>query len=130
MVSRETFTIPGTDIVLSNVHPKGKCAGEYCVVHNPSNHHMRSWRLHWRDDRGIFERICPVHGTGHPDPDQLDYWRLLGLDFMSVHGCCGCCGGGASVLAGDQGGDGPSQGLHAVLGIEESPLVPLTPVLV
>ncbi len=72
--------------VLSNVHLPEKCAGSACVVHNPSNHHMRDWPLNWRDDRGMMERICP-HGVGHPDPDSQ---RSDG-----VHGCCndGCCRG-------------------------------------
>ena len=61
-----------------------------CVIHRPSDHPMRSWKLHWRDDRGIFERICPAHGVGHPDPDQLDYWRSIGRGWEAVHGCCGC----------------------------------------
>jgi hypothetical protein len=75
---------------LVNVHPPEKCAGRACVVHNPSDHHMREWPLHWRDDRGIFERICE-HGVGHPDPDQFEYWDSLGQEWQKVHGCCGCC---------------------------------------
>lgn len=120
-MSREIFTIPGTDRVLTNVHPKGKCAGEPCVIHNPSSHHMRTWRLDWRSDRGgMFERICPTHGTGHPDPDQSEYWRLLGLDFMTVHGCCGCCwGDGGALVPGGQDIDGPGQGGKALLRFPE-----------
>lgn len=67
-----------------HVHEKKDCRGEHCVIHNPSNHVMRGFPTHWRDDRGIMERICP-HGIGHPDPDDLTTDR--------VHGCCGCCGG-------------------------------------
>ena len=44
---------------------------------------MRDWPQHFRDDRGIMERICP-HGVGHPDPD--DYLAGDGM-----HGCDGCC---------------------------------------
>jgi hypothetical protein len=51
---------------------------------------MRDWNLHWRGDRGLFERICR-HGVGHPDPDQYEYWHLTFQEYMSVHGCCGCC---------------------------------------
>jgi hypothetical protein len=55
---------------------------------------MREWPLHWRDDRGLMERICKC-GTGHPDPDDLAFkLRLFGEKFMAtegVHGCCGCC---------------------------------------
>lgn len=97
-------------VPLHNVHPAEKCAGQTCVIHNPTEHHMRGWQIHWRNDRGIFERICP-HGIGHPDPDQFDYWRharqswrppinadiLDGpvvsnpFDGIGIHGCCGCC---------------------------------------
>jgi hypothetical protein len=63
-------------------HPK-KCKGQFCAVHNPSNHHMRDWQQHYRLDRGITERLCPKHGVGHPDPDDPNPDK--------VHGCCGCC---------------------------------------
>jgi hypothetical protein len=56
---------------------------------------MRSFPQHWRDDRGIIERICP-HGVGHPDPDALPYLdRVLGTQKAGTemqHGCDGCCG--------------------------------------
>lgn len=73
------------------VHHKKDCQAAYCVIHNPSPHHMGEWPLLWREDRGFFERICP-HGIGHPDPDSLRYMESLGLD-VSVHGCDGCCAG-------------------------------------
>jgi hypothetical protein len=77
-------------LLLVNVHPVQRCAGQRCVLHNPSAHHMRGWHLHWRGDRGIFERLCP-HGIGHPDPDQADHWRETGRTAEGVHGCDGCC---------------------------------------
>lgn len=76
--------------VLHNVHPAIRCAGQWCVIHRPSAHHMRDWTLHWRDDRGIFERICP-DGVGHPDPDQFDFWQRTDRMYEAVHGCDGCC---------------------------------------
>lgn len=88
----------GTDPVLGayagqqalvNVHTRDKCAGRHCVLHNPSDHHMREWRLLWRADRRIMERLCP-HGMGHPDPDDMAYQRTIGGD-SGVHGCDGCC---------------------------------------
>lgn len=75
---------------LYNVHPESKCAPNPCVIHNPTNHHMCDWNITWRD-KGIVERICPDHGVGHPDPDQFQYWRESGQDWLGVHGCCGCC---------------------------------------
>lgn len=77
-------------IKLINVHPESACEGRECTVHNPSDHHMRGWRLHWRSDKGIFERICP-HGIGHPDPDQFEFWRETGQEWQAVHGCDFCC---------------------------------------
>lgn len=77
--------------VLGNVHSPNRCAGYHCVVHNPSDHHMRKWRLNWRDDRGIMERICP-HGIGHPDPDEMAYQFRANSGDTGVHGCDGCCG--------------------------------------
>lgn len=78
------------EATLVNVHSETLCAGRACVVHNPSDHHMRAWRLNWRDDRGLMERICP-HGIGHPDPDDMAYQRSAGRVGHSVHGCDGCC---------------------------------------
>lgn len=70
-----------------HTHADDKCAGEFCVVHKPSDHHMVSWPLLWRADKGVMERIC-MHGVGHPDPDDLEY---QGDTSLAVHGCDGCC---------------------------------------
>ena len=78
----------GTGQILRTVHAEGKCAGDHCVIHNPSDHHMRDWPTNFRggtmlDPGPVFtERICP-HGIGHPDPD--DPFAPV------VHGCDGCC---------------------------------------
>lgn len=88
---RETVLF-NNGLVLRNVHPAHECIGKHCVVHRPSDHHMRDWVLYWRDDRKIFERICREHGVGHPDPDQAEYFETQGADeFWDIHGCCGCC---------------------------------------
>ena len=68
-------------------HSPGKCAGQFCTMHNLSDHHMRSFPQLWRYDRGIMERVCP-HGVGHPDPDDFKCKTIKG---ESVHGCDGCC---------------------------------------
>lgn len=67
------------------VHSPLRCEGEFCSIHNPSDHHMRDWPQVWRSDRGIVERLCE-HGVGHPDPDCIYAQK------DSVHGCDGCCG--------------------------------------
>lgn len=84
----EIWTLHGRKI--GGVHFRNECGGDNCVLHNPSDHHMRDWYLHFRADRSIFERICE-HGTGHPDPDQLDYWQKTGQEWQERHGCDGCC---------------------------------------
>jgi hypothetical protein len=89
-----TFTLHGglllgdDGTVLTRIHAERQCNGRWCVIHRPSPHHMRTWPLLWRDDRGIFERVCP-HRVGHPDPDQTEYLRVRGSS--GVHGCDGCC---------------------------------------
>lgn len=77
------------------VHEKSNCEGHHCVIHNPSNHHMKDWPTNWRQDRYLMERICPC-GVGHPDPDDLAFKKTLNLprelfQAESIHGCCGCC---------------------------------------
>jgi hypothetical protein len=73
------------------VHTKEDCKGEYCCIHNPSDHHMKDWPTNWRPDRNMMERICP-HGIGHPDPDDLAFKARTSDGYIdSVHGCDGCC---------------------------------------
>lgn len=72
-------------------HSAQSCAGQHCVVHNQSNHHMKKWPMYIRwDMEALVERICS-HGIGHPDPDSVAYFIANGQDYMSVHGCDGCC---------------------------------------
>jgi len=80
--------LENSEQVLKGVHSLGDCKGEYCTIHNMSDHHMRSWPQHWRGDRGFMERICP-HGIGHPDPDE--YLLTVNPFLSAVHGCDGCC---------------------------------------
>lgn len=70
-------------------HHPDDCAGEFCVLHNPSWHHMRDWPTLIRTS-GLVERICE-HGVGHPDPDSVAYFERKGIEAMDVHGCDGCC---------------------------------------
>ena len=68
------------------VHAIGTCAGQYCTVHNRSDHSMRDFPQNWRWDRNLMERIC-THGVGHPDPDEIN----LDKNGRGTHGCDGCC---------------------------------------
>lgn len=78
----DTAPLENSDETLHGVHPADTCAGDHCTIHNRSDHHMRGWPQHWRDDRALMERICP-HGIGHPDPDEINP--------NTIHGCDGCC---------------------------------------
>lgn len=87
--SKSTFKVANG--ILHNVHSATACAGEHCVIHNPSDHHMVEWPMVWREDRDLMERICE-HGVGHPDPDDLAYHDLMGHSWVDgVHGCDRCC---------------------------------------
>lgn len=86
--SPEGYWIGGT--LVHKVHAETQCAGEVCVMHSPTEHHMATWPILWRVDRQIVERMCE-HGVGHPDPDQWTYWQRTHRMYEQVHGCCGCC---------------------------------------
>lgn len=73
-----------------STHDPSNCSGRYCVIHNPSAHHMRSWPTNWRADRQLMERTC-THGIGHPDPDDLAFQITQGRGWQANHGCDGCC---------------------------------------
>jgi hypothetical protein len=78
----ENTYITGSGQLLLFVHPREKCHGTPCVIHNQSNHNMRGFPTFWRQDKRFMERVCD-HGVGHPDPDD---------PFASpIHGCDGCC---------------------------------------
>jgi hypothetical protein len=68
------------------VHNRVDCH-DNCPIHNPSDHALKDRPTHWRDDRGIMERIC-VHGIGHPDPDDIN---VRNNDGEGIHSCDGCC---------------------------------------
>ena len=83
----------GTELV--NVHDfSPDCIKFNCTIHHPSVHSIRNLPLLWRSDRFLFERICR-HGTGHPDPDNIEYIRRTRggawADLEAIHGCDGCC---------------------------------------
>lgn len=77
-------------------HPRSRCAGDFCSVHNPSDHPLKDAPRNWRSDRGLMERVCE-HGIGHPDPDDLAFKRrtMDPRDYTNhaygVHGCDTCC---------------------------------------
>jgi len=88
----DCVTLVGGEVLYT--HLPSLCKGQDCSIHHPSDHHMKTWRQHWREDRRMMERICP-HGIGHPDPDELSFLRTRvpkdAVDAHAVHGCDGCC---------------------------------------
>ena len=82
------FQLPGGAVL--KTHGPTQCSGEFCCIHNPSDHHMRAFPMNWRGDRQLMERTCP-HGVGHPDPDDLAFHTRNGREWQGVHGCDGCC---------------------------------------
>lgn len=78
--------------VLRNVHSHLRCAGRPCVIHAPSEHHMRDMPLVWENAERSFYRVCE-HGIQHPDPDDLRFKLNLpsGDDGWGVHRCDECC---------------------------------------
>lgn len=80
-----------TSMLLAQVHSRSQCEPRNCWLHEPSEHHMRSWDISIRlDKHALVERTCE-HGVGHPDPDDMEYQRTKDRDFLAVHGCDGCC---------------------------------------
>lgn len=75
---------------LVNVHSVLACQGRVCIVHSPTEHHMRTWPIWWESERSRFERQC-VCGNTHPDPDQFWFWEQRGLLRRAEHNCDGCC---------------------------------------
>jgi hypothetical protein len=71
---------------VSNIHSPLDCAGEFCCVHNPSEHHMLTWPQVWNQSKHVMERQCP-HGNTHPDPDDPATATIGG----NIHPCDGCC---------------------------------------
>lgn len=87
----EIFGVSIGERPLVNIHSSSKCVGRACVIHNPSDHHMRDWKLHWRADTGLMERIDPDTGIGHPDPDDLAWHVQSGREYLGLHACDGAC---------------------------------------
>lgn len=91
--SYDRFT-DDADIVWK-VHKREVCAGEFCCIHNPSDHPLKNAKIALRTDGfkyGFAERFCD-HGIGHSDPDAVVFHAKQGNHGLGVHGCDGCCSG-------------------------------------
>lgn len=97
-----TWWVNGT-IRFTNIHPRSKCEGRNCIVHNPSDTpaNRGDWPYIFRDGHpgGRIERMCPC-GIGHSDVDQVAFLEeVTGESHWGVHGCCGACSGGGCLAA-------------------------------
>lgn len=79
------------DVLLRGVHPIRLCSGRVCVIHNPSDHHMRLWPVLVDDPFVMVRRVCE-HGVVHPDPDEAARPGVTAATL--VHVCDGCCRAG------------------------------------
>lgn len=83
------------DNTLLATHPRDRCDGRHCCIHNPSDHALKAAPMEWNDRMGRTERICD-HGQHHPDPDHLTYvldheGMLAYFQHKYHHPCDGCC---------------------------------------
>jgi hypothetical protein len=94
IIYKEEYGIPiwqleNTDEVAWNAHSADQCLDEICVLHNMTEHNMRSFPQHWRSDRGIVERVTPF-GCACPDPDQIPFLKRIHPTvwrYDLIHGC-------------------------------------------
>ena len=79
---------------LLDVHTRDQCATQFCVIHHPSNHHMKTWDYYWDNRSRMMMRMCE-HSVLHPDPDQVAFERRYlepaVLATVIDHYCDGCC---------------------------------------
>lgn len=83
------------DGTLLQTHPAWSCAGQFCCVHNPSDHPLRDAPLFWLQDTRSMDRLCS-HGVRHPDYDDFAFKVRSGfprymLAIVGAHSCDGCC---------------------------------------
>lgn len=81
-MTKDFIQLEHSDEHIINFHDPSLCAGRPCTIHNRTDHAMRSFPQHWRNDRGIMERINPFGGAC-PDPDSP--WPVGSAEW--VHGC-------------------------------------------
>lgn len=67
MTDTDLVTLEGGE-TLRSVHPFDKCIGEFCTIHNMSDHPLRNMAQHWNG--AYMERINLDTGDIWPDPDD------------------------------------------------------------
>lgn len=98
---REVWYLPGgiddEGTLILNAHPRGKCAGDTCAIHEPSDHWARDLPARWvfsAQTGGRLVRLCK-HGNVHEDPDDQAFRRRRDMPVFRTEACeCDCCGDG------------------------------------
>lgn len=74
------------------VHSVESCSGQFCVIHNPSMHHMRFWPIAFDPGHSFLALRSCQHQMLHPDPDSLAYVEKASKEKLD-HECCPetCC---------------------------------------
>jgi hypothetical protein len=62
-----THQLEHSDQVLTSHHSADKCEGEYCTIHNMSNHPLRHFKQYWNGE--FMERVSSS-GEVWQDPDS------------------------------------------------------------
>ncbi|MET0416082.1 MAG: hypothetical protein ABW022_08685 [Actinoplanes sp.] len=86
VVTKEITQLPDGELLH---HPRRRCAGTHCSLHNPMPGPWSSWPLKWHPGSQIMERVCP-HGTPHPAVEQFAYWQATDQTYKMIHKCDGC----------------------------------------
>lgn len=86
----------GDGRVLST-HGPSLCSGQYCCIHNPSDHPLKNAPMVWIGEVRLITRRCEC-GALHPDPDAMAHMNLMTLLGRATwydgwHRCCPsrCC---------------------------------------
>lgn len=83
------------DGTLLQTHHESRCVGNFCSIHNPSDHPLRDAPQLWDPRFRSIYRLC-THGHVHPDVDDFMFkWRsglsLAALALIGAHDCDKCC---------------------------------------
>lgn len=90
---RDVVFLP--DGTLLQTHSPSQCVGNFCSIHNPSDHPLRDAPQLWDGRFKAIYRLCS-HGHVHIDVDDFTFKVRLALPpavlaLISVHDCDGCC---------------------------------------
>lgn len=79
---------------LLQTHGPDQCEGNFCALHNPSDHPLKHAVMRWDSSRNLMVRFC-IHGLWHPDPDDIAFkHRANSVYWASIcekHPCDTCC---------------------------------------